>query len=146
MRPADVTQVVDSNPLEEIPAKEPPYVKEPLFSKKVLIGWALGTLVVWFGFTVIVPAIVQSVKSAIVNTVPDADGTRTIVTRNGTTITIKSGPDGGITVDRKGRGTAAPLPPEPVTPVEPVEPREPGAAATAEPVKVSPPSRPTEKK
>jgi hypothetical protein len=45
---------------------EPPaYVKEPLFSKKVLAGWAIGTLVVWFAFTVVVPEIVRSVKAEI---------------------------------------------------------------------------------
>ena len=133
--------------LEPVAAPDPAtYKKEPLFSKRVMIGWALGTLVVWFGLTVIVPAIVESVKTAIVNSVPDEHGTRTIVTRNGTTITIRKGPDGGITVDRKGRGAAAPLPPEPITPVEPVEPLEPGAAAKGEPVKVAPPTGPTEKK
>ena len=137
----------DPAPFEQAPAADPVvYKKEPLFSRRVLIGWALGTLVVWFGLTVIVPAIVESVKTAIVSSVPDEQGTRTIVTRNGTTITIRKGPDGGITVDRRGPGSAAPAAPEPVTPVIPAKPAEPAAGATAEPAPPAPALTPTEKK
>jgi hypothetical protein len=125
--------------VELVPPPEPaPYVKEPLFSRRVMIGWAIGTLVVWFGLTVIVPAVIQSIKGAVVGTVPTDGTTRVIRTPNGTTITITGGPGGGVTVDRT-RGTPAPEPgtrtiiavpnggaiAEPAPIAEPVPPREP---------------------
>jgi hypothetical protein len=107
MRGAEPLPPAPQETPEQIPVDtSSAYVKEPLFSKRVLIGWAVGTLVVWFGLTVIVPAVVQSIKAAVVSSVPEDGDTRVIRTRNGTTITIKGGPDGGITVDRGGRGSA----------------------------------------
>ncbi len=50
--------------LEELPGPAP-YQKERLFSRKVLIGWAAVTLVLWFVITFIVPEVVQTVKSEI---------------------------------------------------------------------------------
>jgi hypothetical protein len=103
-RAADPLRAVPGN-VEHVPMETPaPYVREPLFSKRVMIGWAIGTLLVWFGLTVIAPAVVESIKQAVVSSGPPDGTTRIIRTRNGTTITIKGGPDGGITVDRSGRG------------------------------------------
>jgi hypothetical protein len=58
-------------PLGEYPddITPPPYVKERLFSRKVLFGWAAATLIVWFAFSFIVPVILESVKTAVVESI-----------------------------------------------------------------------------
>ncbi len=116
-------------------AAEPaPYVKEPLFSKKVLFGWGIATLLVWVVVTNIVPMIVDEVKVAIAEGIgPTRENTRTVIeTRNGT-VTITRGPN-GVTIDRRGRGE--PAPPDPAAVVVPVpevvvEPPEPAVAPPA---------------
>lgn len=51
------------DPIDEVPPQ--PYVKERLFSRKVLIGWAAATLIVWFALTMIVPVVLESVGNEI---------------------------------------------------------------------------------
>ena len=131
---ADRLQGLGAHPVAPIPPPEPaPYVKEPLFSKRVMFGWAMGTLVVWFALTVIVPAIVQSVVRAVTTSVAsDDDGVTTIQTKRGI-ITITKDAEGRITVHRQERSAGAPAPVVPPAaapaPAEPAEPAEPRAAA-----------------
>lgn len=85
------------------------YVREPLFSKKVMIAWAAGAFIVWFGFSFIVPEIVGAIRTAIESSV-EPEGSngavkRVITTRNGTKITI----------EREGVTVAAPPAPPPST-------------------------------
>jgi hypothetical protein len=109
-------------PPEPSPAAEA-YKKEPLFSKKVLFGWGIATLVVWFTLSFIVPSVVQSIREAIVTSVGErernADGETIIKTKRGI-ITIKRTPT-GIVIDRQEPGSAAPAAPAPAAPLpEPV--------------------------
>ena len=109
-------------PPEPSPAAEA-YKKEPLFSKKVLFGWGIATLVVWFTLSFIVPSVVQSIREAIVTSVGErernADGETVIRTKRGV-ITIKRTPT-GIVIDRQEPGSAAPAAPAPAAPLpEPV--------------------------
>ena len=108
-----------------------PYKKEPLFSKKVLIGWATATLIIWFGLTVIVPEIFRSIKAGIEESIADTQpGERIIETPNGKLTVTRT--ERGITVEtRRGRReidlpvrpapVIAPVPPAP----EPVPPPDP---------------------
>lgn len=109
-------------PPEPSPAAEA-YRKEPLFSKKVLFGWGIATLIVWFTLSFIVPPIVQSIKTAIVTSVGErernAEGETIIRTKRGI-ITIKRTPT-GIVIDRQEPGAAAPAPAAPAPVVAPVE-------------------------
>ena len=107
----------------EPPSAADPYKKEPLFSKKVLIGWSLATLIVWFTLSFIVPPVVQSIREAIVTSVGErernADGETVIRTKRGV-ITIRRTPT-GIVIDRQEPGSPAPAAPAPATPLpEPV--------------------------
>lgn len=109
-------------PPEPSPAAEA-YRKEPLFSKKVLFGWGIATLIVWFTLSFIVPPVVQSIREAIVTSVGErernAEGETIIRTKRGV-ITIKRTPT-GIVIDRQEPGTAAPAPAAPAPVVAPVE-------------------------
>ncbi len=49
--------------IDEFPPE--PYVKEKLFSRKVLIGWAAATLIVWFVLTMIFPIVLERVGDEI---------------------------------------------------------------------------------
>ena len=87
--------------LEPLPDAPPPYVKEPLFNKKVMALWALGALAVWFAFSVVVPAVVEATRTSIREAVQEAerspDGTITI-RRKGKVITITRGPNPTVRV------------------------------------------------
>lgn len=105
-------------PPEPSPAAEA-YEKEPLFSKKVLFGWGIATLIVWFTLSFIVPPIVESIRTAIVTSIGErernAEGETIIRTKRGI-ITIKRTPT-GIVVDRQEPGSAAPASPAPAAPL-----------------------------
>jgi len=118
--------------VEPMPEVDPPvYVKEPLFSKKVMLAWAAGAFIVWFAFSFIVPEIVEEVKESIVSSMEQSGSntaTKTVIrTKNGITITRT---ERGITIDRPG------LPPQPAEPLKPgvpapTAPAAPPAAADA---------------
>ena len=59
--------------LESPESAEPVYVKEPLFSKKVMAAWAFLALTVWFAFTFIVPEIKAAVREAIVSAARESE-------------------------------------------------------------------------
>jgi hypothetical protein len=101
---------LEAHSVAELPGEPAPYVKEPLFSKRVMLGWALGTLVVWFALAVVLPQVVRSVASEVrSNVTRNADGTMTIETPRGR-ITIRRDGD-EVRVDRMERGRMAPTPP-----------------------------------
>lgn len=115
-------------PIEPAP---PAYVKEPLFSKKVLAGWAIGTLIVWFTITVVAPEIVRAAKSEIrvrrVEPGMNTPAMRIIETPAGR-ITLRRAQDGTVTFEgMTGRGRPA----APVVAPAPVEPAPPAPGAPA---------------
>ena len=70
-RSFDQLESLNANRFDEVPPSiqdlpEPvPYKKERLFSRKVIIGWAAATLVVWFAITFIAPVIFETVRAEI---------------------------------------------------------------------------------
>lgn len=84
--------------IDEFPPQ--PYVKERLFSRKVLVGWAAATLIVWFVLTMIFPVVLETV----------GDEIRSNMTEPQTNT-------GAPVID-----PMPPVPPAPVTPPAPVEP------------------------
>ena len=117
---------------------QPAYRKEPLFSKKVLFGWAFATLAIWFAFSFIVPAVVTAVKNEVLTHMTPGTSRTVITTKDGRTVTIIRTKD-GITIDRRGPdGTAVAAPvqipiqtaPTPLAPGTPVPaPEQPAAPA-----------------
>ena len=113
----------DLNPHQLEPAEEDllAYKQEPLFNKKVMIAWAGFALAVWFVMSFVVPAAMQSAKSAIREAVREAETTtgpngttKVIILPNGKRITIR-------TDNPADAGTAAPAATE-ATPPAPAQP------------------------
>lgn len=122
----------DQAGLEPLPDPAPPYMKEPLFNKKVMALWALGALAVWFAFTVVAPIVFESTRTAVREAMKEAatnsEGTITIHrSRDGKVYTITREPNKTITV----RSSEEPAPPAPAP--EPAAP--PSAAGKAPPAK-----------
>jgi hypothetical protein len=63
----EITQRIDSLEQHDVESVPPPYVREPLFNKKVMAAWALGALAVWLAFSLVLPAVVESVKTTVVD-------------------------------------------------------------------------------
>jgi hypothetical protein len=126
--------------LEQMPDAPPPYVKEPLFNKKVMALWALGALAVWFAFSVIVPTVVEATRTSIREAVQEAerspDGTITI-RRNGKVITITRGAEPTVRVTDEGQ--AAPPAAPAGTPPAPAPAA--GTAAPATPAEAPAPAK-----
>lgn len=75
--------------LERSVAPPTPVRKERLFSRKVLIGWALLTLAAYFGLRLVTTVVKDSVREAVAaRSVPGKQGTIVIVLPNGEKITI----------------------------------------------------------
>ena len=130
--PLDYAEI---EPTEPAPA---PYVKEPLFNKKVMLAWAVGAAVVWFAVSVVLPIAFESAKSAIVQSLKEAEksGSNVVIERDGQTIRITTRP-------AQPAGTAAPAAsatPQPtvVQPAKPIAPPKPEGPAKAEPSKKDP--------
>ena len=98
-----------------------PYKKEPLFSKKVLIGWATATLIIWFGLTVIVPEIFRSIKAGIAESIAEKKPGEDIVrTRDGKLIIKRT--ERGVTFETEGKRREIDLPVRPAVPAVPATP------------------------
>lgn len=118
-----MTKGIDSfepHPMEQVP---PAYVREPLFNKKVMVVWALAAFAVWFTVKMVFPVVLESVKTAVVEGVKEAEqkgGGKVKVSRKNGVITI--------TTDAPApAGSATPaLPPAVAIPAAPT-----GAAAPA---------------
>jgi hypothetical protein len=117
---------------------EYPLKRERLFSRKVLIGWALFALVAYFGVQIAVTAIKSSfreaVRSGVVTSTPTADGV-VIQTPNGTKISIgRDRRHPGVTITRT---IDKPIPPPNPTMPAAGAPKAEGAASAA-PEKAAP--------
>ena len=125
----------DQAGLEPLPDAPPPYVKEPLFNKKVMAAWALGALAVWFSVSIIVPIVFESTRTAVREAVKEAatnsDGTITIHrSRDGKVYTITREPDRSVTI-RSPAPVIVPAPAEAAPPAQPAPPAEPKKASEA---------------
>ena len=80
--------------LEPLESDPPAYNKEPLFNKKVMLAWAIGAAVVWFAVSFVLPIAFESAKSAIVQSVKEAEGTgsNVVIDAGGHKITIHTQP------------------------------------------------------
>ena len=112
---------------------EPPPPRERLFSRKVLIGWALFAVVVYFGVGVIRNVIRESVRTSISTMADQVPRDRTTIYRspNGK-ITISRSPTGSIIISRDKSDV-----PKPPTPSATAAPR----ATTAIPAPSAPPAK-----
>ncbi|MEO5588594.1 MAG: hypothetical protein ABIS03_03320 [Gemmatimonadaceae bacterium] len=102
----------------------PPYVREPLFNRKVMAAWAIAAFVVWFGVTFIVPPVVHAVRDSVMTRVEDHNA------RGGSKITITRHGGAIISIDVND---AKP----PTAVVEPIPPTPPATAPAA----TAPPKR-----
>lgn len=102
-------------------ALPPPVRKERLFSRKVLIGWALLTLAAYFGLRLVTTVVKDSVREAVAaRRVPGKQGSVVIVLPNGEKITINRngsarGPIPEIVIPKPAEPVAPQIPP----PVQP---------------------------
>ncbi len=116
---------LESASLEPVEPASLPYKKEPLFNKKVMLVWALGAAAVWVAITFILPIAFDSAKSAIVQSIKEAEGSgsNVIIERNGQkiTITTKSSnlPPGTPAPGAAGATAAPPVPAQPAQPPQP---------------------------
>jgi hypothetical protein len=110
----------DPLPLSARDLPEPaPYVKERLFSRKVIIGWAAATLLVWFAISFIAPIVVETVRAEIESRMIPPTGN-----------TAGQHPDVAPGHPVPAPPDAAPVvapPAEPLAPVAPVQPVKPPA-------------------
>ena len=117
MRSIEQLDALNANRLELPPVSEPlpeapPYRKERLFSRKVMIGWAAATLLVWFALTFITPIIAETVKAEIMSRMEPP-------TTNTAIPVVEPVP------------AAPPIPGEAAAPAEPVTPPEPATPQPA---------------
>lgn len=103
--------------MEPVP---PAYVREPLFNKKVIVVWALAAFAVWFTVKMVFPVVLESVKTAVVESVKEAEqkgGGKVKVSRKNGVITITTdapAPAGSaapaVAIPAAPTGAAAPAP------------------------------------
>lgn len=130
-QPADVTRQVAASDWNRAEIESPPDdlpKRERVFPRKVLIGWALFALALYFGVRVVGTVIKESFGGA-VTTAVDKTGQKEIIyqTPNGRVTISRDQPHGGITIttaERPGRpsktvvipGVSATIPPPPPKP------------------------------
>jgi hypothetical protein len=115
------------------PEAEPPVIKERLFSRKVLVGWALLTLALYFGVRVVRTVIRESVRESV------AAGARASGSNSRPGRVVILLPNGKrITIDRNGAEVSVPQ----VPPALPAPKAEPLPAAQAVPAPKIPPPTP----
>ena len=107
--------------MERAPEAGPPVRRERVFSPKVLIGWALFTLVMYFGIRFVGTVVKETVREAVVSSrrasTPGSKGNVVIVLPNGKRITIHTDNRRGPTV------TVTEAPPVAKVPVRPPAPK-----------------------
>ena len=120
------------------PPTEPPPPKERLFPRRVLIGWALFAVAMYFGVRVVGAVIKESVKAAVASAKGEAPRDKDIIYRspNGKLTVSRSSPNGPIiiTTDKNvvrptptgvtvtDRPAAHPAPTAPRAPTAPIAP------------------------
>lgn len=104
---SDVTRQIaqadwERTELDAQSAPTPP--RERLFPRKVLIGWALFALALYFGVTMVGRIFKETVKSAVVNAA-DQSGQKEIIfrTRNGHVTISRDKPNGSISITTSER-------------------------------------------
>ncbi|HUQ18945.1 MAG TPA: hypothetical protein VM099_04965 [Gemmatimonadaceae bacterium] len=105
------------------PLPPPPFKRERLFPRKVLIGWALATAAVYFGVQVAKIAIKEAVRHAAVYTTgleTSTDHRQVIYTTpNGRMIIVKDRETGQITIRKSKNGEVIRQPARPTPPERP---------------------------
>jgi hypothetical protein len=134
--PASVTRQVaasDWNRTELEARPETPPPRERLFPRKVLIGWALLALVVYFGVRIVSTVVKESVKEAVTSAAQKSN-TKEIIYRtpNGRITISRNKPNGSISISG-----SQPDVPGPPTPAATAAPR----APTAIPAPTAPPAK-----
>jgi hypothetical protein len=126
--------------MERAPEANPPVRRERVFSPKVLIGWALFTLVMYFGIHFVGTVVKETVRQAVVSSrrasTPGPKGDVVIVLPNGKRITIHTDNRRGPTV------SVTETPPAGKAPVTATPPTGKGPATEVPPGAKAPP-RPT---
>ena len=117
--------------LEPVDPASLAYRNEPLFNKKVMLAWAIGAAVVWFAVSFVLPIAFESAKTAIVQSIKEAEGTGSNITiqRDGQQITITTKPakpakpakPSGPPVPTAGTPAPAAAPADPANPQGPAE-------------------------
>jgi hypothetical protein len=115
---------------------EPPPPRERLFSRRVLIGWALVAVAIYFGVGIVRTVIKESVKAAVSSAKGEAPRDRDIIYRspNGKVTISRTSPNGpiiittdtkvvrptptGVTVTDRPAATSAPTAPRAPTAVQ----------------------------
>jgi hypothetical protein len=128
----------------ETPA-EPPPPKERLFPRKVLIGWALFAVALYFGVRIIGTVVKETVKTSVGEAVTNAaerSGDKEIIYRtpNGKITISRDKPNGAITISTDKNVVRVPAPP---TPDAAAAPKAPSAvpAPKAVPAPTVPPTK-----
>ena len=104
--------------LEPVDTAALAYRKEPLFNKKVMLAWAIGAAIVWFAVSFVRPIAFESAKTAIVESIKEAEGSgsNVIIERDGQKIAIRTQP---------AKPPAAAIPPAPAGTAVPAAPADP---------------------
>lgn len=110
--------------LEPMGATPLDYRKEPLFNKKVMLAWAIGAAMVWFAVSFVLPIAFESAKTAIVQSIKEAEksGSNIVIERDGQKITIHTQPS---RTEADAKPAAAAQPPAPAAPADPANPQGP---------------------
>lgn len=112
--------------LEPVDTAALAYRKEPLFNKKVMLAWAIGAAVVWFAVSFVLPIAFESAKTAIVESIKEAEGSgsNVIIERDGQKITIRTQPAKPSAAGTLPTPAGAPAPAAPADPANPQGPAE----------------------
>ena len=147
-------QAADWNRVEaeiEAAAPAPAPRRERLFSRKVMIGWALFALAAYVGVQVAKSAVKASVRQAVesgrLKSTQTEDGL-ILETRNGTRVTIRNGRSGdpSVTVDRQTPSVTRTTTTTRTTVTAPTKPTPPTTEASPAIVPEPPPIPPGAKK
>ena len=137
--------------IEALSAPAPAPRRERLFSRKVMIGWALFALAAYVGVQVAKSAVKASVRQAVesgrLKSTQTEDGL-ILETRNGTRVTIRNGRSGdpSVTVDRQTPSVTRTTTTTRPTVTTPTKPTPPTTEASPAIVPEAPPIPPEAKK
>jgi hypothetical protein len=123
---------------------QPPPPKERLFPRKVLIGWALFAVALYFGVRIIGTVIKETVKASVSEAVTNTarSGGKEIIYRspNGKIVVSRDKPHGAITISTDRNVVTVPATPTPDAAPAPTAPSA-VPAPKAVPAPVVPPAR-----
>ena len=119
--------------LSRVPEAEPPVTKERLFSRKVLVGWALFALALYFGVRLVVTTIKETVRESV------ASGAHPKVSSSGGNVVIMLPNGKRITIGQNGAEVTTPQVP-PALPAPKVDATHPAPSALPAPKAPDPPN------